>query len=1131
MRIQLSNGTVIPLPGKEYRIRNVIGDGASCIVYDVCATNQFGITQHYRLKECYPYHAQCQREGLQLVWDDEAQRQSAFEHFTNSAKMIADLRNQESIGNHITGTELIEGNGTLYALMEVNHAQTYQQDQTQDLHRILQTMLKLTRIVGRLHDQGYLHLDIKPENFLVSYDPEPNIWLFDVDSLMSVDELRSGKVSFLSYSKEWAAPELSQRRIEKICYATDLYSIGAILFRKVMGRPVSNDDIGLFAEWDFDGELFDDVNPKIQRYLSEIFKKTLPATVKCRYQQADELVSALEKALDVLGKPYLLSNVPDNSCGFVGREQEIIEIQKAFAENKHIVFLTGIGGIGKSELAKRFGKIQKKNYDVVVYATFDGAVEEMLLDIEIQDFDGNEKQRNRQLNRLLDKDVLLIIDNMDAEDAPGLDRLSRLKCDILITSRLEWQEYSFPTIKVGSLSQEEQFSLCLYECGGVMNLAQRQAVFSILSAIEGYTLLIPLIAKQVRKGSSSIEEIADKVQCAGIKAASAGKVRHLKDGTALSGSVYGILREVLDISSFSEDEKYVIRSLSLLSEYRISQAEFLRWVGKEYSDQIDDLVFSGWICRSVWRGNTVLSLHSVISGLCIEELKPSLDNCQGIRNHMLLFSDDFAKWHKNPTSFYFGGYVPTNIRANDQHQLDSYLQMMEGVLVKCDWSDPDNIVFWLLIIEKVANVISGDFGIFEHFLTFVIEAGLNALDEVGEPLPRVSYAALAMEAIALQQDNLEEALLFANHVVDTIESVKDPVDSLFKMCLHFYQWICLRNLNFEDYWNIPGFYEMSEFVKEQWNEIIDAEVIGFEPSSVCVLNDRSIADANIDVDEAIEQAFGDFCFKISPAGIEKAQKDDYDSLDDISDLLAAAEKAADKACDIYGLNIPRSSYVDMGEELTEEELEISRFVHMQQELVNSMLHCKVDNSMGLWLVMNPRIRSDREKKELRSKLLQTDTMMQVHIPSIDGRTVFAYELSKMEAAFSYAYAVAEDWDRFLFHKRNLLAYYKILIYGKRFLKHFTSCTVNEIITGLPGLASLINKYGTVLPNDRALELLSDVIDLMEQYHFSEKLPASSLFEVYTMALDYAEKSKDSTAIIHFQKRISNLSCVCQLESA
>ena len=1128
MRTYLAPGTVISVTNevatRKVYIEKVIGEGASCIVYDAFYLDT-GVKERCRLKECYPLDAKIVRQGNNLVWHNPAERSAAQKSFQDIRTRSIELHNNPDVGNSIVKSDYYENGDNFYLIMDIHHGHTLDKENSKDLSRILKIILELTRAVGKIHDQGYRNLDLKPSNILVSADSEPKIWLFDMDSLVP-----HGKSRSVSYSKGWAAPELVLGRFGSLCNAMDLYSIGAILFDKTMGRPVTNDDIGLFVNWDFEGEIFDDVNPKVIRHLQEVFKKTISVSVKRRYQSAGELVAVLERALGEIGKPYLLSNIPENSWNFVGRDQEILDIRKVFVSGKRIVFLTGIGGIGKSELAKRYGNMQRPNYDVVIFTTFADTVNSLLLDIDIQDFDGNDKQKITQLNRLLDHRVLLVIDNMDTEDIADFNMLEKMKCDILITSRLDWSEYSYPALEVGAMPEIDQFGLFLKEYGEALDIPQQQAVLHMLSSIEGYTLLIPLIAKQMRKGHIGFDEMASRIQSAGVKAASSGKVRHLKDGRTLSGSVYGILREVLDISSFSEDEKLVVRSLSLLSEYRISQAEFLRWIGKEYIDQIDDLVFSGWICRGTWRGNTVLSLHAVISRLYIEELKPSLDNCQGIRNHILLFVNDFAKWHKNPTSYYYGGYAPTNIRPNDQHQLESYLRMMEGILVKCDWNDPNNIVFWLLIIEEIANVISGDFSVFEHFLTFAIEIGLNALDDLGEPLPRISYAALAMEAIAFQQDNLEDALLYANHVVDTIESVKDPIDSIFKMCFHFYQWICLRNLDFEDYWNVPGFDELSEFVKFHWNKVIEAEVIGFESSSVCVLNNRSIADVDMDVDEAIEQAFEDYCFKISPAGIKKAKENIYGSPDDISDILATAEKATDKACDMYGVDIFKSIYVDTGKKLSDEELELSRFVHKQQDSVNSMLRCKVDNTMGLWFVMTPRIRSDREKEELRSNLFQTDTMMPVHIPSVDGRTVFAYELAKMEAAFSYAYAAIEDWDRYYFHRSNLLAYYRVLINGRRFLEHFKACTIHDI-NHLPGLASLLNKYGTVLPVAQALELLTKVIELMEQYHIGEKLPANSLFEVYTMALDYAEKAKDSTAIIHFQKRINHLSSVYFSEKA
>ena len=202
--------------------------------------------------------------------------------------MIVELRNSEEVGNNITTALLCEGNGTLYSVMEVNHASTFDQQRGLSLYQVLETLRILTDIVGALHQKGFLHLDIKPENYLVSYRPTTNIWLFDVDSLVSMEALRAGTILACSYSPDWAAPEQIRGLTNKYCPATDLYAIGAILFQQIMGRPVNNADTGLFAEWTMTGGLFEKVNPKIKRYLRTIFQKTLAASIKRRYQSAAE---------------------------------------------------------------------------------------------------------------------------------------------------------------------------------------------------------------------------------------------------------------------------------------------------------------------------------------------------------------------------------------------------------------------------------------------------------------------------------------------------------------------------------------------------------------------------------------------------------------------------------------------------------------------------------------------------------------------------------------------------------------------------------------------------------------------------------------------------------------------------
>lgn len=724
MRMPLSNGTIIPLLGKEYRILNVIGDGASCIVYDVCSTNQFGITLRYRLKECYPYQAQCRREGLQLIWNDEAQRQSALERFIQSAKMIADLRNEESIGNHITGTELIEGNGTLYALMEVNHAQTYQQDQNQDLHRILQTMLKLTQIVGRLHDQGYLHLDIKPENFLVSYDPEPNIWLFDVDSLVAQAELHSGRTTCYSYSREWAAPELTQGKLNKVCFATDLFSIGAILFNKVMGRSVCNDDIGLFPDWNFDGELFDDVNPKIKRILRTIFQKSLSANVKRRYQSSAELISILEQACRVTsaGVPYLISDCPALSTNFFGREKEIQEIKQSFKGKSTAVFLHGEGGIGKSTLAVAYAHTHSHDYDAILFCRYKTSLEDLCLDIaeKIQNCDGDPAEKLRVLKRVLDKNILLIVDNFDIEidQDEYLDEFLRYKAQLLFTTRTNFASvYSgeIQQIEVPSLPYEELFCLFCSSSGLNVSSVQEDQLHTLLKFVDYNTYGTELLGLQIASSGCSLGDLIGKLSYGLSGLEHTEKVRTRKDGRITKKTLPDVIRVLFKIANLSEDQKRTLRNLYVLRFLNINH-ETYRWYSYEFNQGIDllnDLVETGWVRYDPNR--QFFTLHPLVEELVKSDLAPDEENCIGVYhviNRLIDKTADYSGYDdaeeyefENNCQFLcaFFASLDFSIAANRQKAIQWFLGLIESDLYI---GSPDDFYFKKLHQKLLAEVES-----------------------------------------------------------------------------------------------------------------------------------------------------------------------------------------------------------------------------------------------------------------------------------------------------------------------------------------------------------------------------------------------------------------------------------------
>src|SRR5699024_6801599 len=100
---------------------------------------------------------------------------------------------------------------------------------------------------------------------------------------------------------------------------------------------------------------------------------------------------------------------------FRGRDQELKLLHEKLLENGK-VFLQGIPGIGKSELAKAYARLYSKEYTNILYLTYTGSLAQDISDMDFaDDLPGDsEAERFRKHNRFLrtlKEDTLLIVDN------------------------------------------------------------------------------------------------------------------------------------------------------------------------------------------------------------------------------------------------------------------------------------------------------------------------------------------------------------------------------------------------------------------------------------------------------------------------------------------------------------------------------------------------------------------------------------------------------------------------------------------------------------------------------------------------------------------------------------------------
>ena len=1127
MRKELPIGTVIRLESdgftRDFCIEKVIGDGASCIAYEAYQCNGTEQGLRYRIKECYPYDAQINRVGISLVWSDENERIKAYSRLKKAHNLTVELRNDATTGNNITNAQLYEGNGTLYSVMEINHAITYDKMREDSLLHLLQTILVLTKTVGNLHSKGYLHLDIKPSNFLVSHKPNTYVWLFDVDSIIAEDELKAWNLNCTTYSDGWAAPEQLLGQIEKLCYATDLYAIGAILFSRIMDRPVCNDDTSLFADWDMNVEMLMGVNPQIAGILKNVFKKTLAASAKRRYQSARELETELEGAVRILiaGDPYILPDEISCSAHFVGRQKELAAIYHAFQSGARVVCLKGMGGIGKSELAKRYAELHAP--ETCVFCTYRGksSVDELIEDITIQQFKGTLKEKKALLRKLLDANTLLIIDELDAEDTAVLEFLNLLHCRVLITSRLAWDEYgSFETIIIDKLENSDQVALFVSEYGASLTSTESSALTKILSLIEGYTLLIPLLAKQLRKGTYSFEQMLNNIREAGIKGTSEGKVRHLKDGSIiLSGSLYGILQKVLNLAELSDNQIDVMRSLALMSGYYVEKRALIDWIGKCYIDTLDELIFCGWIQMENIRKAANVTLHTVIAGLCIEEYRPSIVNCKGILNRLWAFASEFEHAHKDILSQYFGGYAATDVDIAMQRQYDAFTALIRNLIDKSDWNDAETNRLWIFLIEKVVNVIYGDYNQFTDFLSHQFKVSMKTGVVSVSSFSRLM---LAMQTIELLKGNGEVALIYAKLAVAAAKSLENAEEMKFRACYIVYQYICREFVDGNEYWKMSQFADIVAFVGDTWQDIVDSGAIDLEDNDIWV---KEIApfgnkqDWNGTTLDAVEQAYNDFVFKASEEGIAFAAKlrDPFGN-PSIIPTYAASDYSSMLKSEISASDFRGWYEGDIGHAITQYKIMRDLYKDVLKLVLGEA--CPISDMFVPWNLYGSIQRTEAERKSLdcQLKLLDVPTMHITPLKPVRCKVISAY--ADWEAAFLHGYAMTEDWDKYEQHKKQLMLYYSALIFGKS-----SPATLSDIRTHLPGASSLCSEYGRIIPPKQSLKLIIDILKLLEEHNARHNYRMEALYEVYELALKIASEAGDQQMIAYFERRVRALSSV------
>jgi len=250
----------------------------------------------------------------------------------------------------------------------------------------LRMAVGLADAVGRLHRRGLLHLDIKPENFLIAEGGHTRLTGFG----NAVRRAHQGLANdVIVGTLPYIAPEQTGRMGWPIDSRSDLYALGITLYELFTGAlPFS---ASAPEEWIHCHAVRTPVAPiervpDLPAQISAIILKLLSKKPGDRYQSAEGLAADLEECLAqwtalqsirdfVLGR-YDAVTAIQSPGALYGRTAENAVLRAAFdnvAKNgqRVVVLISGPSGIGKSSLITKFQADLAAEHALIAAGKFD----------------------------------------------------------------------------------------------------------------------------------------------------------------------------------------------------------------------------------------------------------------------------------------------------------------------------------------------------------------------------------------------------------------------------------------------------------------------------------------------------------------------------------------------------------------------------------------------------------------------------------------------------------------------------------------------------------------------------------------------------------------------------------------
>ena len=173
--------------------------------------------------------------ALKMILASEWASPEVVSRFQTEARAAARLRHRNIVGIFEVGEE----SGRHFFAMDYVEGQTLSSvigDKPLSADLAARWMTSIARAVDHLHSHGMIHRDLKPSNILIDSEGEPMVTDFGLAKMFDSDcgATRSGAILG---TPSYMSPEQASGRNSLVSERSDVYSLGAVLYEMLSGRP------------------------------------------------------------------------------------------------------------------------------------------------------------------------------------------------------------------------------------------------------------------------------------------------------------------------------------------------------------------------------------------------------------------------------------------------------------------------------------------------------------------------------------------------------------------------------------------------------------------------------------------------------------------------------------------------------------------------------------------------------------------------------------------------------------------------------------------------------------------------------------------------------------------------------